>query len=546
MKLIDVLNKMKIKDLKKEISSQNIKGYSKLKKNELVKLMINREDRFKYLLLNNMNQKKELLEDKIKLKEAKDKMKNIINKKILIKSNLHIVTKQDIDDIKRINKKNDSIDDDDYSYLGITNEQADDITYGKKKAILVKATKKTRTPLQAKVIKPVKKTPMMATIKKAEVLPKEKDLTVIKNLIQNKRGKNKKKRSANKPLTKLKKQDTRILEINYFKRLAHKFIKNPTHDDYDELRFILSPDSFRIDTIYNNSKINPAFYENKGLNKRGELMDVLNDVTFDQLTEDMQIFEDKNIPEDKWFFDGFHGHGLWLMDRPVDATGEKYKIANNEFRINTLNKEKIKIEKELKSRTIDKDERDDLKDELEKVNDELDFIAFQTKQDIIEGIKPEVKKPEVKKPEVKAEVKPEVKNDLSDDEKELEKLNKKQINLENRLSSIKPNNFNKDTSNLIQSTQKELLEVKLSIYELKDKMKGKDEKEFNNKDKGNIKEFEKLVKKFIKKPTKQLLDDIDQKFELVEDLDDEIAEELEFQIDKFEKGQKKNKKKKLK
>ena len=32
MKLIDVLNKMKIKDLKKEISSQNIKGYSKLKK----------------------------------------------------------------------------------------------------------------------------------------------------------------------------------------------------------------------------------------------------------------------------------------------------------------------------------------------------------------------------------------------------------------------------------------------------------------------------------------------------------------------------------
>jgi hypothetical protein len=77
-------------------------------------------------------------------------------------------------------------------------------------------------------------------------------------------------------------------------------------------------------------------------------------------------------------------------------------------------------------------------------------------------------------------------------------------------------------------------------------MKGKDEKEFNNKDKGNIKEFEKLVKKFIKKPTKQLLDDIDQKFELVDDLDDEIAEELEFQIDKFEKGQKKNKKKKLK
>ena len=319
MKLIDVLNKMKIKDLKKEIASQNIKGYSKLKKNELVKLIMNREDRFKYLLLNNMNQKKELLEDKIKLKEAKDKMKNIVNKKL----NLHIVTKQDIDDIKRINKKNDAIDDNDYSYLGITNEQADDITYGKKKAILVKATKKTRTPLQAKVIKPVKKT-----------------------------------------------------------------------------------------------------------------------------------------------------------RTPLQAK-------------------------------------------------------------VIKPIKKTEVKPEVKKPEVKVEVK----KDLSDDEKELEKLDKKQINLENRLSSIKPNRYNKDTNNLIQSTQKELLEVKLSIYELKDKMKGKDEKEFNNKDKGNIKEFEKLVKKFIKKPTKQLLDDIDNKFELVDYLDDEIAEELEFQIDKFEKGQKKIKKK---
>ncbi len=82
MKLIDVLQKMKVGDLKKEISKQNIKGYSKLKKAEIIKLMTDRPDRFKYLLLQNMEQKKELLKDKVKLKEAKEKMKKLTAKKI--------------------------------------------------------------------------------------------------------------------------------------------------------------------------------------------------------------------------------------------------------------------------------------------------------------------------------------------------------------------------------------------------------------------------------------------------------------------------------
>ena len=82
MKLIDVLQKMKVGDLKKEISKQNIKGYSKLRKAEIIKLMIDRKDRFKYLLLQNMNQKKELLQDKVKLKEAKEKLQKLTAKKI--------------------------------------------------------------------------------------------------------------------------------------------------------------------------------------------------------------------------------------------------------------------------------------------------------------------------------------------------------------------------------------------------------------------------------------------------------------------------------
>ena len=82
MKLIEILRKMKVSDLKREISKQNIKGYSKLKKAEIIKIMIDRPDKFKYLLLDNMKQKKELLQDKIKLKEAKDKLKKLTAKKI--------------------------------------------------------------------------------------------------------------------------------------------------------------------------------------------------------------------------------------------------------------------------------------------------------------------------------------------------------------------------------------------------------------------------------------------------------------------------------
>jgi len=81
MKLIEILRKMKVSDLKKEISKQNIKGYSKLRKAEIIKIMTDRPDKFKYLLLQNLKQKKELLQDKIKLKEAKDKLKKLTAKK---------------------------------------------------------------------------------------------------------------------------------------------------------------------------------------------------------------------------------------------------------------------------------------------------------------------------------------------------------------------------------------------------------------------------------------------------------------------------------
>lgn len=45
----DILSKMKVADLKKEISKTNIKGYSKMKKSELIDLMVKNKEKFSHL-----------------------------------------------------------------------------------------------------------------------------------------------------------------------------------------------------------------------------------------------------------------------------------------------------------------------------------------------------------------------------------------------------------------------------------------------------------------------------------------------------------------
>lgn len=169
MKLIDILNKMKVVDLKKEISKQNIKGYSKLKKADIIKIMTDRPDRFKYLLLQNMEQKKEILQNKVKLKEAKAKMKKLSN----------------------------TIDPNDFSYLGITNEEAEELL-GIKKEKMQKLTAKkklAKKAQQAEVIKPKpKRKPMIpkiiktktgvVTVKPKFSISKEKIDEIVKKIIK--------------------------------------------------------------------------------------------------------------------------------------------------------------------------------------------------------------------------------------------------------------------------------------------------------------------------------------------------------------------------
>ena len=45
----DILSKMKVAELKKEISKTNIKGYSKMKKSELIDLMVKNKEKFTHL-----------------------------------------------------------------------------------------------------------------------------------------------------------------------------------------------------------------------------------------------------------------------------------------------------------------------------------------------------------------------------------------------------------------------------------------------------------------------------------------------------------------
>ena len=52
MPTAEILNSHPVSTLKKEISKANIKGYSKMKKPELVKLMLKNKEKFHHIKMN--------------------------------------------------------------------------------------------------------------------------------------------------------------------------------------------------------------------------------------------------------------------------------------------------------------------------------------------------------------------------------------------------------------------------------------------------------------------------------------------------------------
>ena len=69
----DILNSHPVAMLKQEISKTNIRGYSRMRKAEVIELMIKNKERFSYIKFNE--DKKERDEEKILENKKKNKMK---------------------------------------------------------------------------------------------------------------------------------------------------------------------------------------------------------------------------------------------------------------------------------------------------------------------------------------------------------------------------------------------------------------------------------------------------------------------------------------
>ena len=110
------LRSMRVGDLRKEISKTNVKGYSKLKKNEIVNLMLKYPKRFMYLVgkeekiekLEKMNilkqEPKEEPSTKVEPKKEKPKVENK-ERKLMKKLVIEFTTKKDQkENLDKINK----------------------------------------------------------------------------------------------------------------------------------------------------------------------------------------------------------------------------------------------------------------------------------------------------------------------------------------------------------------------------------------------------------------------------------------------------------
>lgn len=101
--------------LKKEISKTNIKGYSKMKKPEVVELMLKNKDRFHHIKMAEKKPKKKKIEAKQKEKPVEKPVEKPKKKKLVIKekpkpkaqiSELDSMEKSILDDLEKQVKKN--------------------------------------------------------------------------------------------------------------------------------------------------------------------------------------------------------------------------------------------------------------------------------------------------------------------------------------------------------------------------------------------------------------------------------------------------------
>ncbi len=132
----DTLNSHPVSTLKKEIAKSNIKGYSKMKKSEIVDLMMENKDKFIHIMLNKKKEKEPTKKDDSNLnflnalsKETRKerlKLKKYSKYKLDTKGKVVLDTEKSKFPKTRGGKKVDPV-------LGITEPEAEQVTGMKSK-----------------------------------------------------------------------------------------------------------------------------------------------------------------------------------------------------------------------------------------------------------------------------------------------------------------------------------------------------------------------------------------------------------------------------
>jgi len=238
------LQSMSVSALRKEISKQNIKGYSKLKKADIINLMLINSDRFMYLVKKEKNEEENIEE---KLKRAK---KLLAKKKEELKKKTHkmpdgtvMTGKTHNKDSKPVKKSKpysgerggQKVDPD----IGITEAEAEEITGMSSKKSKPKPKKEKIKELENKIKQIEKENPKLSTEQRSKILDL---MTNIKRLKKGKSVLSKKdmekkveKRVASKKEEQKKAFEMDTPQFNKYKKDIETFIKTPNKINFNKI-----------------------------------------------------------------------------------------------------------------------------------------------------------------------------------------------------------------------------------------------------------------------------------------------------------------------
>ncbi len=135
--------------------------------------------------------------------------------------------------------------------------------------------------------------------------------------------------------------------------------------------------------------------------------------------------------------------------------------------------------------------------------------------------------------------------------KDIDLLELKLKNLQNDFSNTKsPGDAknSKEAQKRVEIRDKlmsEIRKIKAQIFDSKQKNKIKSEKDKKQKEKDELKQFRKKIEEFIENPNDELLQEIDQKFELLEELPLFLQDKFDDAMEKYEKKEEPKKETKI-